>query len=680
MTAPEKQMPAIELARMLAELGDTERALIMYDIAMKDADSQPVDRLEAACAVLQYGNNYKSAYDAFLALFRDEKEVRGDVLSILTEAFYGPNVKKQEKQYKKNCKILKSYPYIFRKDFLPFEELPVLFYPYDDDGVLPFHKDEERFDAYIDVNYPEVTHYFFRDLEKPIFARDIFSQYELEYLRDNVRRSDWAAKENHVYLHYSNWGEFCSYLALLDMKPLLEHEKFVFLLEEEESLYPIDFKERFGIDYSQFSVKPFSVTEFHKMIWHTQLGYHNGGDFFNEIIHDHPYILFDESRFLDQQTELIEKLRDTIRETAESNRGQEIRIGDDVYNPAVLHELLTMKKVTLKDAFVGFYLSRPEHYDCLDKNSRIVPALFYQPHFANQKINWAPGNEDGAVFEISGWDEVNHSPIFQAFKYIKTFTPMRRPTTSLGGTVRFVERDIIAIENGEHEDKEGTATISVMGDLLLDFMMNRSFMVDNHDRMFCDSCLVRFEDGKLNPVATFTALAEFLDVPYTESMTYCSDVSGRDIGDGDLKAIGFDTSTVYRKYEKYVDENERKLLEYALRDAYERYGYDFEQYDGKPMSKDELEDLLKKAVTVSSYIEKGWRAARKSLGYEGNESVDRWVDSVANERKDSCEEQRRLVLSLLGKNVKFYSKQGKPLQYMKKIEPVPALLVQPLYR
>ena len=34
--------------------------------------------------------------------------------------------------------------------------------------------------------------------------------------------------------------------------------------------------------------------------------------------------------------------------------------------------------------------------------------------------------------------------------------------------------------------------------------------------------LVRFEDGKLNPKATFTALAAFLDLPYTQSMTYCS--------------------------------------------------------------------------------------------------------------------------------------------------------------
>ena len=39
--------------------------------------------------------------------------------------------------------------------------------------------------------------------------------------------------------------------------------------------------------------------------------------------------------------------------------------------------------------------------------------------------------------------------------------------------------------------------------------LNRNYMVDWQDRLFQDSVLVRFEDGKLNPKATFTALAAF---------------------------------------------------------------------------------------------------------------------------------------------------------------------------
>ena len=55
--------------------------------------------------------------------------------------------------------------------------------------------------------------------------------------------------------------------------------------------YPIDFKERFGIDYSQYKVEPLHIREINRLIWHTQLSYHNGGDFFNEIFDSHSNLL-----------------------------------------------------------------------------------------------------------------------------------------------------------------------------------------------------------------------------------------------------------------------------------------------------------------------------------------------------------------------------------------------------
>ena len=65
--------------------------------------------------------------------------------------------------------------------------------------------------------------------------------------------------------------------------------------------------------------------------------------------------------------------------------------------------------------------------------------------------------------------------------------------------------------------------------------------------------LVRFEDGKLNPKATFTALADFLDLPYTESMTYCSGDERLNPESLDGNARGFDpAATVYRTYDEYL--------------------------------------------------------------------------------------------------------------------------------
>lgn len=40
------------------------------------------------------------------------------------------------------------------------------------------------------------------------------------------------------------------------------------------------------------------------------------------------------------------------------------------------------------------------------------------------------------------YDRIRSSAVFQNFKYIKTFTPIRRPTTSYAATIRFMEPQI----------------------------------------------------------------------------------------------------------------------------------------------------------------------------------------------------------------------------------------------
>lgn len=81
--------------------------------------------------------------------------------------------------------------------------------------------------------------------------------------------------------------------------PLLSEKKLVFLMEGEIEQYPIDFHTRFGIDYAQYPVRPIGIGEVTRMIWHTQLAAHNGGDFFNEIFYGHPNLLSYESIMFD---------------------------------------------------------------------------------------------------------------------------------------------------------------------------------------------------------------------------------------------------------------------------------------------------------------------------------------------------------------------------------------------
>ncbi len=671
-------MRALEIARKLAQLNETEKACQAYTLVLHDRSGlDPAVELEAALYILQFGSgdSYKISYTVFCDLY-NQGFYKEDILQVMNGAFYAPNLKLMQTRYRKNCALLEKYPYIFRKDFLKFEDLPICFYPYDDNSYTPYYIKEERFGDYINFKETEIKHYFFKDLEKPILARDIYSQYELEYLRDNVRRSEDVARENHVYLHYSDFSEFCAYLACLNIKSLLEEKKIIFLFEEEAEQYPIDFKERFHIDYSQMSVRPLAIREVKKIVWHTQLSSHNGGDLFNEVFDAHPNLIMMPSVMMTNIQETVKQVRDVFDQCESlSEAMQSFTEWDD---PRLIEELYHKKNRTDKDILVAMYLYQKQYSQFLDPNSRIVPALFFQPHFSNIIYSLKADAKNRAMLYSEVYETVRNSPLFLGFKYIKTFTPMRRFTTSHGGTVRYMDAKAAEANNSRGEDDRPT----VISDAISERVLNRSFMIDRQDRIYRDSVIVRFEDGKLNPKATFTALAAFLDLPYTESMTYCSDAGEMD---PHPETKGFDPAPVYKTYDDFVNDNERIFIEYFLRDAYEYYGYDFQYYDGKPMSEEQVKQLLRGFDTMDSYIQKTWKlvfAVAKVThdGVDGDSSLEETVQrQMLDHYMREILANRENTVGILMNKLYFVGKNGQPLHMMPKLEPDPALLVRPLY-
>lgn len=509
-------MNTVEIARKLAALGSAEEAQEAYALVIGE-DRDPAEKLEAAAYIFQSGGDYRISYTCFRNLY-NQGFFRRETLEMMTQAFYEPNMRALKKRYEKNCKLLEKYPYLFRKDFPPFRELPIRFYPFDDEGYVPYYVGEERFGDYVNLKDPAVSRNFFKDLEKPILADGVTSQYELEYLRDNVRDSVRAGRENHVYLHYGDWGTFCAYLQLWNLRPLLEEKKLVFLIGDELALYPIDFKERFGIDYSQYRPQPIAIREVSRLIWHTQLSAHNGGDFFNEVFDGHPNLLALPSVLFTEIRETVESVRQLLQE---SESEEELLSRWHQGGRARLLELYRMGAPTDKDILVGIYLSNKIAQSGLDQNSRVAPAVFFQPHFLDIAYRLEETVPGRVSIGAEAAREIRRCRFLEEFPYIKTFTPMRRVTSSYGATVRYMYAMSKRMEAAEAADPERKKT--VVGDEISDRVLNRSFMADPKERLFRDSVLVRFEDAKLEPKATFTALAAFLDLPYTESMTYCSE-------------------------------------------------------------------------------------------------------------------------------------------------------------
>jgi len=663
-------MDTIEIARRLAELGQTEEAQAAYSLVLQEAaERNPELELEAASYLFFSQGNYQVAYTAFVSLY-NRGFYQTELMDLMTQAFYLPNAEDQKKRYARNCAALAKYPYLFREDFPDFEALPVQFFPFNDEGYIPFFKAEHRFGAYVNFNDPVIDRYFFRDLDKPVLARDVFSQYQLEYLNDNVRKSEWVGRENHIYLHYTDWTTFCAYLQCLELRPLLSEKKLVFLMEGEIEQYPIDFHARFGIDYAQYPVRPIGIGEVTRMIWHTQLSSHNGGDFFNEIFDNHPNLIAVESVMLYHLRNQVEQFRKLLSGGGPITFGSIIGDGDREKPQRLADQLSRLHNRTDKDIFVALYLAMADLRN-LDPAARIVPAIFFQPHFHNYHCTLGVNAQNRAVLDSPEYQELRDFAPLKGFKYIKTFTPLRRPTTSTGACVRFMQRQIDEWEPGKE--------LVTIPDELADRILNRNYMVDWQDRLFQDSVLVRFEDGKLNPKATFTALAAFLDLPYTKSMTYCSRNGERDPESLKGNDRGFDPAAIYRTYEEYLGREERVYLEYLMGDVYRRYGYDFQYYDGAPMDEEAMNALVGRLHGCTDLILASYKKAMEHKVFFEGEDPEQRRQEILTEIGENMAAKRREIAGVLMRGLRFVNKNGAPLNFMPLLELDPALLEQPLY-
>ena len=675
-------MTTFEMGERMRQLGETKDALTAYTLAL-DEDLTPEQSLSAAAFLVGNGGDPRKAYKAFVSLY-NEGHFQKDILSIMTAVYYEPSIRAIRNRYERNCRLLEKYPYCFRRDFPKFEDLPICFIPFDEHhSYTPFYYETGSFGAIFNVREQVLRHYFFKDLDKPILAEDIYSQYELNYLMDNVRPSEWIGRENHIYLHYTDWDIFCAWLQVLNLRPLIESEKFVFLFGDEIAQYPINFQERYGIDYSQFPVRPIGIREVNKLIWHTQLSTHNGGDFFNEIFDAHPNLICLPSIMMENAEEMVDSMKKTL--DAARTLEQYCSIFSEK-NRHLGEELFSMRHYTDKDYFVATFLTQEEWMIFVDPSSRIAPALFFQPHFHNIVYELHGDRQGRTVLTADNVRMLHKSRIFKSFKYIKTFTPMRRFTTSHGATVKFMYDSAKKGADKILKEKGKNVTL-IVPDAVTQRVLNRSFLSDADDRLYKDSIVVRFEDGKLNPKATFTSLSAFLDLPYTESMTYCSEKGVRDQATAEGNVAGFDPSAIYRTYDDYVNDSERKYIEYFLRDAYAFYGYDFHYYDGGEVTAETIRKWVSDFDTIDHYIRETWIKLYSGMTITSNQKgvkvtpqIRSAIEGAMMERQlKSFHDNRLKNAQIMMGGLQFVNLHGKPLRMTPMLELDPALLEAPVY-
>lgn len=235
-------------------------------------------------------------------------------------------------------------------------------------------------------------------------------------------------------------------MQVLNIRALLKDKKFVFLIGDEVKQYPIDFKTRFGVDYSRYPVKPVGVREINRLIWHTQLASHNGGDFFNEIFDGHPNLICMPSIMYSNIEEQLTKVRDQLKLVDEGRAADTSELPADMAR--IVRELVSLRDRTDKDVLVATCMYDEKYTKALNPAARIAPALFLQPHFGNLKYNTHLDQKGHAIMCSKQYEEIQNSPIFRNFRYIKTFVPMRRITTGYGAAMRFMYNNVLEYQRG----------------------------------------------------------------------------------------------------------------------------------------------------------------------------------------------------------------------------------------
>lgn len=207
---------------------------------------------------------YRGAFEVFTEAYKQSTNIeeKRKILEILEEAYYFPNEQDIRLCYEENIKCLNNYPYVWEKAFPKFDDLDICLFPVDDDSYCIYDRCKMDFAKEYIPNAKDKMRYFFENLDKPLQVEDEDNFYNLTFLNDNVRLSDDFAGDNHIYLLYSSIEPLIRLLLTCNLAPLLKQEKFIFLIEGKNwRRYPIDFKKRFGIDYSKMKPNPVRIEE-----------------------------------------------------------------------------------------------------------------------------------------------------------------------------------------------------------------------------------------------------------------------------------------------------------------------------------------------------------------------------------------------------------------------------------
>lgn len=491
-----------------------------------------------------------------------------EVINLLSQFFYKPNLEQFEATFKKNEKLLRNYPYLLNKRLVEISKSPFLLLPITEKIFYFYDKTNCTFTK-IEVNSRKETKYFFENVENPIYVEEEFNEFNLNFLVDNVRASEDLAKENHIYLQYQNSEKFSLLLYYIDLEPLLKQKKIVFLIGEESNLYPIDFKERFNIDYEAMEFQEVRPEEVKRIAPQFISGTQGGHRFLREIVDGHPNLLslrafnilmidlfYDKAGNEFSHTDFVENLENWSPYPPRYNQYQ---IPPDYMN----HLLRNVKKYKPKSCCEKLACCHLSYANWINQplKSRVVPMIYSYFHGAYGQLK-------------NSFDLVQK--IVSSFPYVYTHQLVRDPIISLQG-------------RAEHFHKQ-----TVSGKTLIfrkNFIKSQYVYVRKPNlniNFFKNIYIIRFEDLKLNPKATILSLCSTFNLPLDEILFSTTLDGVAVLTTNGLCANGFSIKTLYRERPQFFNEDDCAILEQIMFPDYES----FEYYPNHSVNESQKEEIL----------------------------------------------------------------------------------------
>lgn len=492
-------------------------------------------------------------------------------LEDLKRGFWEPNLAEMEENFQKNASFLNEYPFFLSKRLVALRDNRYLLFALTDELFYRFDQHEQAF-APMEVNSERETRYFFEDLGRPLLIENEFNSFNLRFLKDNVRRSEDFAGDNHIYLCYENKDALSLLLYYVDLTELCKDRKFVFLTEEERGLYPLDFKERFGIDYSGMKPQRLRVEEMQRICFWYKRGYsgtlfglnllgHNrhiimryGADLFYEsYVKGYPFF----------QTNLPEQvMKDTARVYTLQGLKALVHHPEFQWGVSDLEDFIqwleasSINSFTLPALFRAYFIYK-FYRDSPQMNPRIVPVILWEPHINAVDI---------------------HDPLILDFPYITLLNSIRDPIKTVG---RIYQRE---------------GSIFITQTLAIGYSMNPKLRKHYYG--------YRLEDAKLYPTETCQALCAALNVPYDPNMLNDDEV--REGINGEPDVVGFDTAPLHRNVDAVLSAFDQCRLQIFFDSLLRHFGYPAFDFDECPMDDNDVAFLFKFPFKFEKdYVEKG---------------------------------------------------------------------------